>query len=267
MKKLGLVAGEGILPVEFLQAVKKRDERIVVIAIKGISSPLIEEEEADKLYWLDVGQTAKLIFLLVRERVGRIALLGKFKKDIIYKKDEHGEEEKNILNRIKNKKDYSILRAITDRLGKVGIEVVNTTDYLSYLLPEKGVLGRIAPGRHLQEDIEFGYDIAKELAGMDIGQTIVVKDKTVVAVEAMEGTDPTIERGRKVAGDGCVMIKVSRPHQDMRWDIPTVGPETMKKLIENKFSGLAIESGRMYLLEKEKFLEMADSNRIAVQGL
>jgi DUF1009 family protein len=138
-------------------------------------------------------------------------------------------------------------------------------DYLEHLLPEKGVISRTVPDPRMEADIEFGYEAAKKMAGMDIGQTVIVKDRTIVAVEAMEGTDATITRGREVAGDGCVMVKVARPVQDMRWDVPTVGPDTMTKLMENGYSAVAIEAGRMYLVEKERFLKMADAAGMAVK--
>jgi len=265
MKKIGLIAGEGTLPIDFVRSAKKRGEIVVVFAINGMASPLLEEE-ADKVYWLDVRQYTKFAFLLTKERLRRLAMLGKVKKSVIYQ-DGYDKEASEGLKKLRNKKDYTILREITDRLGRFGIEVINTSDYLNELLPEKGVIGKTAPGEEQIQDIEFGYDIAKRLAGMDIGQTVIIKDMTVVAVEAIEGTDAAIIRGREVAGEGCVMVKVSRPDQDMRWDIPVVGIGTIEKLAENGYKALAIETGKMYLLDRDKFLETADSAGIAVKIL
>lgn len=265
MKKIGLIAGSGTLPVEFARSARKRGEKVIVFAVKGMTSPLLDEE-VDKIYWLDFGQYAKFVFFLLKERVNRLALLGKFRKEAIYR-DMYDKERQDFFKTMENKEDYTLLEGVTKRLGKLGVKVIDPSGYLSHIIPGKGVLTRHVPDAKLEEDIEFGYAAAKKLSGMDIGQAVVVKGKTVVAVEAMEGTDATIERGRRIAGDGCVAVKVSRPDQDMRWDTPTVGPVTMENLAANNFKALAIESGKMYLLEKEKLLEIADSKGIIVKVL
>lgn len=264
MGKIGLIAGGGLLPLEFLRSAKKRGDKVVVYAVKDITSPLLEKE-ADKIYWVKFGQYGKVVFLLLLERINRIVLLGKIKREVIHKDTVYDRGGRDILKSLKNKKDYSILTEITKRLSKIGIKVIDPLDYLGHLLQKKGVITEQVPSKELEEDMKFGYVTAKELAGLDIGQTIIVKDRTVVAAEAMEGTDATIERGRDIAGDGCVMIKVSRPDQDMRWDVPAVGPETIKHLARNNYSGLAIESGRMFLMEKERCMELAKEAGITIK--
>jgi len=266
MGKVGLVAGKGKLPLEFVRSAKAAGDSVVVFAINGMASPQLEEE-TDNIYWLNVGQFGKFIFLLLKEKIRQLAFIGKVEKSTIYDEDAHDDEARRTLKSAQDKKDYSILEVITRRLGRFGIEVIDGRRYLSCLLPEKGVLSRRVPDARVKEDIGFGFNIAKKLAGMDIGQTVVVKDKAVVAVEAMEGTDATIERASSIAGTGCVMIKVSRPNQDMRWDIPTVGPETMTRLSENKFSALAVENNKMFMVEKEKLIRIADDNNIVVECL
>lgn len=263
MERIGLVAGGGVLPIEFIRSVRERGDDVIVFAVKNMASAELNNE-VKKIYWMDIGQYTQFMFLLLTNRIKRLAFLGKIKKDVIFDKARYDEKSAKIMSRLKDKKDYSIMNEGARRLGMIGVEVIDTTAYLAHLLPERGVLGKVLPDEQVKSDIEFGYDIAKKIAGMDIGQTIVVKDTSVVAVEAMEGTDPTIERANGIAGKGCVMVKVSRPHQDMRWDIPTVGPETMKRLAENGYKALAIESGRMYLLEKNEFLKLADEAGIAV---
>lgn len=266
MNRIGLIAGSGNLPFEFARSAKEQGEHVVIFAIKDVASPALKDI-ADKIYWLDVGQYKKFLFLLLAERVRHVALIGKVDKNLIYREGTHDEEYTTALKNLDNKKDYSILEEITRHLGRIGIQVVDGTKYLAHLLPEKGILGKEIPEENVEEDILFGYDIAKKLAGMDIGQTVVVKDKTVVAVEAMEGTDETISRSGKTAGKGCVMIKVSRPDQDGRWDVPTVGPDTMTALSENGFKALAIESGKMYLVDKQQLIDIADSSGIIVKAL
>ena len=264
MKKIGLIAGGGALPLEFLRSAKKSGVKVVVYAVKGITSPLLEKE-AEKIYWVKFGQYGRVVFFLLLERISRIVLLGKIKREVIHKEAVYDKGSREILDSLKNKKDYSILTEITKRLGRIGIKVIDPLEYLSHLLQKKGLLTEQAPSKELEEDMKFGFLTAKELAGLDIGQTIIIKDRTVVAAEAMEGTDATIERGRDIAGDGCVMIKVSRPEQDMRWDVPAVGPETIKYLAKNNYSGLAIENGRMFLIEKERCIDLAKEAGITIK--
>ena len=264
--KLALVAGEGTLPLEFIREAKEKGEDLVVFAIEGMASKDIDRI-ADKVYWLDIGQYKKCIFLLIKENVKKLAMVGKVHKTVIYEADDHDEELKDALKDLKNQEDYSILGEITRRLSQMGIQVINGTEYLSHLLPEKGVLSKEKPDEHIEEDITFGYEVAQKIAGMDVGQTVIVKNKCVVAVEAMEGTDEAIQRAREIAGEGCVMVKVGRPHQDLRWDVPTVGPETITKLAENQFKALAIENGKMFVAEKEKAIALADESGIVFKVL
>lgn len=264
MKKIGLIAGGGLLPLEFLRAAKKAGESVVVFALVDMASPEIEKE-ADKIYWIKIGQVAKFIFLLFKERIRDLAMLGKVSKNVIYQTETHDAPGRELLKKVKDKKDYSLLKEITRRLGHIGVEVVDAKRYLAHLSPGKGIMSRTAPNKATGLDIRFGYDAARRLADMDIGQTVIVKGQTIVALEAMEGTDCTIERAADIAGQGCVMVKVSRTRQDMRWDVPTVGPATMERLVKGKYAAIAIESGSMFLLEKEKFVKMADEAGIIIE--
>lgn len=266
MAKIALIAGGGNLPLEFVRSAKKQGDKVVAFALNGMASEQLEKE-ADKTYWMDIGQYKKFAFLLLKERIRRIALVGKVNKNVIYQEGDQDEEYTHALKKLKNKKDYSILKELTNRLGRIGIVVMDNMKYFSHLLAEEGILTGKEPSEETRKDIEFGYDTAKKVAGMDIGQTIIVKDQVVVAVEAMEGTDAAIKRASEIAGDGCVMIKVARPEQDMRWDVPTVGLETMKLLAEHKYKALVIESRKMYLAEKDEMLKLANSADITVEAL
>ena len=261
MGKIGLIAGGGVLPLEFVRSAAKKGEKVVVFAIEGAASTELEDA-ADKVYWVKIDQYAKFLLLLVKERIRELAFLGKVEKNNIYR-----DIYKKELVDVYDKRDYSIFDEVAKRLKKLGVTMIEGTRYLSHLLAEKGILGEVQPDERIGLDISLGFETAKKITDMDIGQTVIIKSGGVVAVEAMEGTDETIERAGRIAGEGCVMVKVSRPGQDMRWDVPTVGPRTIEKLAENKFSALAIESGRMYLLEKDRFIEMADSSNIAVKAL
>ncbi|MDP8299930.1 MAG: UDP-2,3-diacylglucosamine diphosphatase LpxI [Candidatus Tantalella remota] len=266
MAKVGLIAGGGQLPLEFISSAKREGDTVVVFAIEGMAGPDVGSG-ADRVYWLNIGQFQKCFFLLLRNRIRKVAFLGKVDKNVIYQKKTADKTTRDTLEKSKSKNDYAILEEISKRLAFFGIEVIDSVRYLRHLLPEKGVLSATSPNREIEEDITFGFDVAKKLAGLDIGQTLVVKDKTVVAVEAMEGTDQTIRRAGDIAGEGCVMVKVSRPHQDFRWDVPTVGPGTIERLVEAGFSALAIESERMFFVERDKCMEIADSAGIVVKAL
>ncbi|MFC1570159.1 lipid-A-disaccharide synthase [Candidatus Omnitrophota bacterium] len=264
MAKVGLIAGGGTLPVELLRSARRQGDKIVVFALEGSASPELDKE-ADKVYWLKIGEYKKFAFLLVKEGVRKIIFLGKVNKDEIYQSESRDAEFKSALKGMDNKKDSSIFDEITKHLSRIGVEVIDGLKYLPGLLAKAGILSDTIPTERVEKDIAFGFGIAKKIAGMDIGQTIVVKDGSVVAVEAMGGTDATIRRAREIAGSGCVMIKVARPEQDMRWDVPTIGPDTIRALAENEFSGLALESDKMFLLDTEEVKKLADASGIAVK--
>lgn len=264
MGRIGIVAGEGDITVECVRSARKMGEKVIVFALEGAASKDLEKE-ADRVYWLKISQYKKFAFLLLKDRIRNLILLGKFDKNVIYDDVPKGEVVEDAFKKLKDNKDYSILEEITHHLKKLGVSVVDGTKYLSHLLPEKGLLSSTLPDERIKGDIAFGFDIAKKLAGMDIGQTTIIKGKSVVAVEAMEGTDRTIERAGEVVGSGCVMIKVSRPRQDMRWDVPVIGPVTIEKLARNGFKALAFENRKMFLMDKEKVKSLADSAGMVVQ--
>ena len=266
MAKIGLIAGGGMLPVEFVRSVREKGDTVIVFALKGMASESLNDL-ADKIHWFDLTQYKKFIFFLIKERIRHIAMLGKVDKNVIYNKDIKDKAVTDDLDALKDKKDYSVLEGITKHLARFGVHVIDCSEYLSHLIPQKGLLTEFSPSVAVEGDIAFGHTIAKNLADMDIGQTIVIKQKSVVAVEAMEGTNEVIKRAHKIAGKGCVMIKVSRSKQDLRWDVPVVGTETMDLLVENGFSALAIESCKMYMVDRENFLKKANENNIVVKVL
>ena len=266
MERIGLVAGGGALPVIFAKEARKKKAKVIGFAIRNVASPELEKV-CDKIHWLGINQIKKFAFLLLVERIKKIALLGTVEKAIIYGSVKNDKEAGKIIKETNDKNDYSILSRITAEFEKKGVEVISGIEYLSDLLPSKGVLTEKSPSEKEYDDIDFGFKMAKELARADVGQTVVVKDRAVVTVEGMEGTDRTIERAGKLCGEGFVVTKVSRPDQDMRWDVPTVGLHTMTVLAENSFSALAIESDRTFLLDREKFVEMAEKSNIAVKVL
>lgn len=264
MERIGLIAGRGELPIIFAKEARKKGSKVIGFAVKEMASPDFDNA-CDKVHRIAIGEFKKFLFLLLAERIRKIAMLGKIDKTLIYDKNvKRDEKAVKFLNTPEAKNDYAILDRITAEFKKVGIEVVNGSEYLSHLLPLKGVLTKTKPSEKEYEDILFGFGIAKEIARMDIGQAVVVKDKSVVAVEAMEGTDRAIERAAGLCRGGFTVIKVSRPKQDMRWDVPVIGPDTVRLIAEKKGRALAIEEKRMFLVEKDACLELADTNNISI---
>ncbi|MFH1593406.1 MAG: UDP-2,3-diacylglucosamine diphosphatase LpxI [Candidatus Omnitrophota bacterium] len=263
MDRIGLIAGGGRLPIIFAQEARKRGAKVVGFAIKEMASPEFDSA-CDRVHWVSIGEFKKCLLLFIVERIRKVAMLGKVDKTIIYSDIKRDYEAASLLKSVKDKNDYTLLDRVTHELSKRGIEVINSTDYLADLLPQKGVLTKRVPTKEEGEDVAFGMKMAKDLARLDIGQTIVVKSKAIVCVEAMEGTDRTIKRAKELCGGGFTVIKVSRPQQDMRWDVPVVGPETLSLIAEHKGKALAIEEKRMFLVDKERCAKIADDNGISI---
>lgn len=263
MERIGLVAGGGALPVIFAKEARKKKAKVIGFAIRNVASPELEKV-CDKIHWLGINQIKKFAFLLLVERIKKIALLGTVEKAIIYGSVKNDKEAGKIIKETNDKNDYSILSRITAEFEKKGVEVISGIEYLSDLLPSKGVLTEKSPSEKEYDDIDFGFKMAKELARADVGQTVVVKDRAVVTVEGMEGTDRTIERAGKLCGEGFVVTKVSRPDQDMRWDVPVVGPTTIKMMAAYRGKVLAMEAKKMFLVEKENCVQLADNNDISI---
>jgi DUF1009 family protein len=264
MTKIGLVAGSGSLPAVFADKAKARGDTVVAFCLKGVTDGKLEGH-VDKAHWFDWGDFKKAVLVLASERVKKIILLGKIKKDLIFKEERKLDgDAKKILKAAKDKRDYSILKSVSKTLAAFGVEILDSTTYMDDLIPSKGVLTRALPAAKELEDIEYGTRIAREMSGRDIGQAVVVKDRTVICVEGVEGTDAAIKRAGELTGGGFVVVKVARPDQDMRLDVPVVGSETMRTLIEAGGRCLAMEGSKMFLLDRPEVVRLADANNISV---
>lgn len=264
MGRIGLVAGEGKLPLVFAKAAKKKGDTLIVFGLKGVADEGLADY-ADKIHWLDWGSLKKGLMLLAVERIGHIVLLGKLKKELFFK-DSAGldEDAKKAIKKLGDKKDYAILNEAADILSKVGVKIIDPTEYLADLIPKKGILTK----RQVQEsewrDIDYGRLVGKSLSGFDVGQTIIVKDKTIIAVEAMEGTDAAIARAGSIVKGGFTVVKVARPDQDMRFDVPLVGPDTVKTLAASGGGVLALEADKTLLMDREEVVRLADEKNISI---
>ncbi len=264
MAKIGLVAGHGELPVVFAKRAKEKGDTVIALGLKGVTSDELSRY-AEKMYWFEWGDLKKAVLLAVTERLGKIALLGKIKKEILFKDSgKFDEESKKIMKAAGGKKDYAILKAIANLLKTVGVEVIDPTPYLEELIPSKGVLTQRALTRNEKDDIEYGREVALKLAEFDIGQTVVIKDKTVIALEAAEGTDDTIKRAGHLVDGAFTVVKMARPDQDARFDIPLVGLDTLLVIAENKGSVLALQEKKTLLMNKTEAIAFADKNSISI---
>jgi len=264
MARIGLLAGSGKLPSIFARSAMEKGDTVIAFGLKGITDETIEKD-VTKLHWLEWGNLQKALLLLAMERIGSVVMLGKLKKDMFFKNDAVLDEKASaILKKVGDRKDSVIFDEASKALAKIGIKIIDSAAYLKDLIPQKGVITKRRPTDAEQEDIKYGSDIAKKLAGFDIGQALVIKNKTVIAVETIEGTDETIGRAGKLTEGGFTVVKMARPDQDMRFDVPAIGIDTVNSIVRAKGSALALESGKMFLLDRDEIIKLADSHNISI---
>ncbi|MFC1624007.1 LpxI family protein [Candidatus Omnitrophota bacterium] len=262
--KIALIAGNGKFPILFAQAARKKGIEVVAIGINEETSKELAQF-VDRIYWLGVGELEKLFQIFLKERLTSVVMAGQIKHKLLFDKDiKIDKKMREILDNLSDKKTDSLIGAVAKRLEQSGVKLLDSTTFMSDYLPEKGNLTKHPLGEKVLKDIEFGRDVAKSLAGLDIGQSVVVKDRVVLAVESIEGTDETIKRGAQYGKEGIVVIKVSKPNQDMRFDIPVIGPETINLLKELKASCIAIEAKKTLIIDKGFTIDLADKSGIGV---
>ena len=263
---VGLIAGGGQFPLLFAEAARARGRRVVAIAHINETSIALEEK-ADVTYWVKLGQLGKIIKHFRREGVSETVFAGTITKTRIFHDILPDLKGLTLWNKIDTRLDDAILRAVAAALEDEGIRVLASTCYLDHLLFPRGILTRKKPSASQMEDIRFGWTIAREVGRLDIGQCVVVRDRTVLAVEAMEGTDATIRRGGELAGSGAVVVKLKKPDQDFRFDLPATGTQTIETLAAVKGAVLAVEAGQSLLFDKQAMLQAADRAGLVVIGL
>lgn len=266
MKKLGLIAGTGELPKLISLEARKQGYIVSAIALEPLADKTLSSF-VDEIEWVDVGKFGKIIGALKKLRIKEAIIAGKVSKSLLYKSKIIPDLRAiKFISSLKNRSDESILNAVANEMEKEGIKLLNILSFGLNLLTPEGVLTRKTPTKYEWQDITFGWRIAKEIGRLDIGQTVVVKDQAVMAVEALEGTDETIRRGGKLAGRGAVIVKVSKPNQDMRFDVPVLGLDTLKAVIEVQASVLAAEVGKSIIINKERVIEESDKAGIVLVG-
>ena len=263
---IGIIAGGGQFPLMVAEAAKARGLRTVAVALYGETEPVLSEK-VDKIIWIKLGQLGHLIKAFRAEGVKNAIMAGSITKKRMFENLRPDLKGLAIMTKLAVFHDDDILRAVADELAGEGIEIVSSTAYLPELLVEEGCFTKRKPGKEEMEDILFGWKVAKELGRLDIGQSVVVRQKTVLAVEAIDGTDATIRRGGRIAKEKAVVVKVSKPNQDLRFDVPSIGLETIGIMGEVKAAVLAVEAGRTLIFDREKMLQKANEKKIAVIAL
>lgn len=263
---VGLIAGGGQFPLKIALAAKKRGSRVVAVAHHGETDPSLADS-VDEIVWIKLGQLGHLIRSLKKRGVRRAVMAGTITKKRMFENILPDLKGLKVMSRLAVFHDDDILRAVASELSREGIEIVGSAGYVPELLAPSGCLTRRKPSKAEEEEIRFGWSIAKELGRLDIGQCVVVRKRTVLALEAIDGTDQTILRGGKLAGEKAVIVKVSKPNQDMRFDVPSVGLDTVKVMAQVKASVLAVEAGKTLLFDRPEMILYADKQGISITSL
>ena len=262
----GLIAGNGDFPFLVLEGARSRGIEMAVIAIREEASAELERV-AKRLHWVSLGELSRTIELLHQEGVKHAVMAGQVKHNKIFSAIRPDWRLAKLLFSLPAKNTDSLIGAIARVLGEEDIELVDSTKFLGPLLPEAGVLTRRAPNNSEAADIAYGHTVARQIAGLDLGQMVVVRDCACVAIEAMEGTDETIERAARITGGKkLVVVKVSKPVQDMRFDVPVIGLKTIEVMRRSNATALAIDAGRTLLFDRDELIRAADDAEIAIEA-
>ncbi len=265
MKTLGLIAGNGRFPLLFADAARQAGYRVTAVAHRG-ETPEALQDRVDELHWIKVGQIGHLIEHFKAAGVETVVMAGGIKKARMFTEYRPDLRALKVLAKVRHFKDDALLRALADELESEGIAVRDATQFLPSLIAEAGTL-TTRPSAEQWEDIRFGAAMVKTVGRLEIGQCVVVKNRTVLAVEAIEGTDEAIRRGGRLAHGGAVVVKMAKPQQDLRFDIPAVGPTTIASMQEVGAAVLAVEAGKTLMLDKAEMLEAARKAKIAIVGI
>lgn len=268
--RIGLIAGNGRFPFLALDAARSLGHDVTVVAIREETSPDLEAAAADgrpaAFHWVSLGQLGRCIRILKEAGVTRALMAGQVKHTKLFSGVVPDLTLLSVLRRLRAQNTDALISAVADVLEEHGIELVDSTLFLAPLLAGDGTLTARSPTADEGSDLAFGYRMADAIAGLDIGQTIVVKDRAVVAVEAMEGTDAVIARAGRLAGSGATVVKVAKPNQDMRFDVPVVGVSTVEAMRAAGMGVLSVDAGRTLVIDGDRVFEAANDAGIAIVG-
>jgi DUF1009 family protein len=268
-QRIGLIAGNGRFPFLVLDAARSLGHSVTIIAIKEEAAKDIEEAAArsqSPVHWVSIGQLGTFLKILKDGNITQAVMAGQVKHVKIFGGFVPDLTAMGLIAKLATKNTDSLIGAVADLMRERGVELVNSAKFLEPLLAGEGQLSDRIPNEAESKDLQFGYRMADTIAGLDIGQTIAVKHQAVVAVEAMEGTDETIARAGHLAGDGVTIIKVAKPNQDMRFDVPIVGLATIQAMRLAGAKALSVDAGKTLIFDKEAFFASANEAGIAVVG-
>lgn len=267
MEKLGLLAGVGTLPVECARAARELGYEVYSIALLKDTDKRLAEFSND-FTEISVMKVGKILSYLKKNDIHKVTMLGKVTKELLLAgKFIPDLKAMQILWKLPDRKDDTIMNALVKELENIGAKVCDQTELLRPLMPKAGVLTKRKPTDNELKDMEFGFYMAREIGRMDVGQTVVVKNMAVMALEAIEGTDECIKRGGRLAREGAVVAKVAKPLQDNRFDVPAVGLTTLKSMLEVGAKALVIEAGATLLAEREEVLALANENNVTIVAM
>lgn len=264
--RLGLIAGNSRFPLIFVQAAHAEGIPLTVVAHQNETPDEIAALVTD-LTWVRVGELGKIIKTFQAAGVTQAVMVGGIRKSGAFTNIQPDERGLAFISRLPSLQDDVILRGIAQELESEGITIVESTRFLTSLLPQAGILTTQSPTIQQWQDIYFGFAAARDIGRWDIGQSVVVKRRAVIAIEGIEGTNSAIRRGGELGGTGTVIVKVSKPQQDLRFDVPAVGPDTIAVMQEVKADVLALEAGKTLMIDKEEFLHRANDCGIAIVAL
>ena len=267
---IGLIAGNGTFPFLVLRAARQLGHEVTVVAIEGETfealEPLAAELGGTTFTWIQLGHLGRLLKTFKAAGVTRAVMAGQVKHVKLFGGVMPDLTLLSVLMRLKSKNTDALIAAVADVLQENGVTLMDSTALLADLMARAGVLSKAQPSDSMRADFAFGYGVADTIAGADIGQTVVVKDRAVVAVEAMEGTDEAIARAGRLGGPGTRVVKVAKPAQDMRFDVPVVGVATVAAMKAAGADGLSIDAARTLIVDGDAFFRAADEAGIVVVG-
>jgi UDP-2,3-diacylglucosamine hydrolase len=260
---LGIIAGSGVYPRLLADSARKAGvKKIVAAAFTGETDPALEQH-VDLVDWMRVGQLNRLLKFFRAQDIHQVIMAGQIAPKNLFDLQPDW-KALLLLGKLKERNAESIFAAIADELAKIGVELLPATTFFEDSLAHSGLIAGVKLSRQEEEDVDLGWKIAKEIARLDIGQTVIVKNGTIVAVEAFEGTNETIKRGGTLVRNGAVMVKVAKPNQDMRFDVPVVGVETIRIAADGNLRVIAVEAGKTLLLDPHAIVDLANRSNISI---
>ena len=265
-QKQGLVAGDGLLPVKMAQYAKENGFEVVAISLSNDNNALLKKY-CSKVYSFCPGEVQKIEDVLMAEGIKQVTFLGKVNKTVLLKRPKFDARAIEFIKKAIRLNDDKVMLMIIDEFEKKGISILDQTLFIKKLMIPSGVLGKLQPTPEQIEDVNYGYWLAKESGKLDIGQSVVIKDKMIMAVEAIEGTDKCIKRGCKIAKRKARVIKVAKPAQDKRFDIPAIGLRTLRTMKKYKADLIAVEACETIIVDKEDVINYANKHNIVVMAV